>query len=81
MQVVVDSWNGGFSNILVFNAYIDFQNAFGSIDHARLLSIMEDLGFPVDAIELISNMYVDSMLTTLELHQSLIVEEPSKETH
>ena len=31
-------------------AYIDFCNAFRSFDHARLLAIMEDLGFPLDAI-------------------------------
>lgn len=40
--------------------YINFQNAFDSIDHAWLLAIMEDLEFPTDAIYLISNIYVDS---------------------
>jgi hypothetical protein len=40
--------------------YIDFKNAFGSIDHARLLAIMADLGYPQDAINLIGNIYSNS---------------------
>jgi hypothetical protein len=43
--------------------YIDFKNAFGSIDHARLLAIMADLGYPQDAINLIGIIY--SNLTTI----------------
>jgi hypothetical protein len=39
---------------------IDFKNAFGSIDHARLLAIMADLGYPQDAINLIGNIYSNS---------------------
>jgi hypothetical protein len=30
----------------IYILYIDFKNAFGSIDHARLLAIMKDLGYP-----------------------------------
>jgi hypothetical protein len=30
----------------IYLLYIDFKNAFGSIDHARLLAIMADLGYP-----------------------------------
>ena len=37
--------------------YIDFTNAFGSIDHARLLAIMTDLGYFIDAVSLIGNIY------------------------
>jgi hypothetical protein len=44
----------------IYISYIDFRNAFGSIDHARLLAIMEDLGYPTDAIEIIGNIYKDS---------------------
>lgn len=40
--------------------YIDFQNAFGSIDHAILLALREDLGFPLDAIEIVGNIYHNS---------------------
>lgn len=41
----------------IYLTYIDFQNAFGSIDHAGLLVIMEDLGYPVDEVEIIGNIY------------------------
>ena len=37
----------------IYLLYIDFKNAFGSIDHARLLAIMKDLGYPEDAIKLV----------------------------
>lgn len=37
--------------------YIDFKNAFGSIDHRRLLFIMSDLGYLQDTINLIENIY------------------------
>jgi hypothetical protein len=41
----------------IYILYIDFKNAFGSIDHARLLAIMKDLGYPIDATNLIGNIY------------------------
>jgi hypothetical protein len=41
----------------IYLTYIDFKNAFGSIDHARLLAIMADLGYPLDAIEIVGNIY------------------------
>jgi hypothetical protein len=44
----------------IYIFYIDFKNAFGSIDHARLLAIMKDLGYPTDAINLIENIYSQS---------------------
>jgi hypothetical protein len=44
----------------IYLFYIDFKNAFGSIDHARLLAIMADLGYPQDAINLIGNIYSNS---------------------
>ena len=43
--------------------YIDFKNAFGSIDHARLLAIMTDLGFPDNAVTLVVNIYSQSITT------------------
>ena len=44
----------------IYLLYIDFTNAFGSIDHARLLAIMIDLGYPLDAIKLIGSIYSES---------------------
>ena len=44
----------------IYILYIDFKNAFGSIDHARLLAIMKDLGYPTDSINLIGNIYSQS---------------------
>lgn len=38
-----------FTNQNIYILYIDFTNAFGSIDHARLLAIMEDIDYPQDA--------------------------------
>jgi hypothetical protein len=49
-----------FTNQDIFILYIDFKNAFGSIDHARLLAIMKDLGYPQDAIKLVGNIYTQS---------------------
>ena len=49
-----------FTNQDIYIIYIDFKNAFGSIDHARLLAIMKDLGFPIDVINLIGNIYSQS---------------------
>lgn len=43
--------------------YIDFINAFGVIDHTKLLALMEDLGYPNNAIELICNIYRNSTTT------------------
>jgi hypothetical protein len=39
-----------FTNQDTYILYFDFKNAFGSIDHAKLLALMEDLGYPTDAI-------------------------------
>ena len=49
-----------FTNQDIYLLYIDFKNAFGSIDHARLLAIMKDLGYPEDAVKLVGNMYSHS---------------------
>ena len=42
--------------------YIDFKNAFGSIDHAILLVILKDMGYPTDSINLIENIYSQSLI-------------------
>jgi hypothetical protein len=49
-----------FTNQDIYLLYIDFKNAFSSIDHARLLTIMADLGYPEDAVTLIGNIYSQS---------------------
>ena len=57
-----------FSSQDIYLLYIDFTNAFGSIDHARLLAIMEDLGYPLDAIKFIGNIYANSRTTFIGTH-------------
>lgn len=49
------------------HSHIDFINAFSSIDHARLLAIMEDLDFPQVTIEIICDIYANS---TTSFHNS-----------
>jgi hypothetical protein len=49
-----------FTNQDIYILYIDFKNAFGSIDHTRLLTIMKDLGYPQDIVQLIGNFYLQS---------------------
>jgi hypothetical protein len=46
--------------------YIDFTNALGFIDHAKLLAIMSDLGYPQDGINLIGNIYSQSYTTIID---------------
>ena len=49
----------------IYVLYIYFKNAFGLIDHARLLAIMKDLGYPTDATNLIGNTYSQSSMIYL----------------
>ena len=49
-----------FTNQDIYLLYIDIKNAFGSIDHARLLAIMKDLGYREDAVKLVGNIYSQS---------------------
>ena len=44
----------------IYLTYIDFRNAFGSINHARLLALMKALGFSIDAVEIVGNIYKNS---------------------
>lgn len=48
-------------NIYIF--YIDLKNALCSIDHARLLAIMENLGYSQDAVAMVGNIYFQSTTT------------------
>lgn len=36
----------------IYLTYIDFKDAFGSIDHAHLQALMEDLGYFKDAVKI-----------------------------
>ena len=49
-----------FTNKDIFLTYIDFKNAFGSINQPRLFVIMEDIGYPPNVIELVGNIYAES---------------------
>ena len=57
-----------FTNQDIYILYIDFKNAFGSIDHARLLAIMKDLGYSLDAVALVGNIYSQSITTFTGKH-------------
>ena len=57
-----------FTNQDIYILYVDFKNAFGSIDHARLLAIMTDLGYPTDATTLVGNIYSQSSTTYIGEH-------------
>ena len=57
-----------FTNQDIYILYIDSKNAFGSIDHARLLAIMKDLGYPNDAIKLLGIIYSQSTTIFTGVH-------------
>ena len=40
--------------------HVDFNSAFNTIDHDKLLQVMYDLGFPTDAINVIANLYTNA---------------------
>ena len=47
----------------IYILYIDFKNVFGSIDHARFLAIIKDLGYQQDIVALVGNIYSQSTTT------------------
>lgn len=47
----------------IFLLDIDCQNAFGSINHLRLLGIMEELGYSTSPIRLMANIYINYTTT------------------
>ena len=57
-----------FTNQEIYLLYIDFKNAFGSIDNARLLAIMKDLEYPEDVVKLVGNIYSQSSTTFIGEH-------------
>ena len=52
----------------IYLLYIDSKTAFGSLDHARLLVIMKDLGYPKDSVTLIGNIYSHSLTICTGVH-------------
>lgn len=57
-----------FTNKAIYITYINFRNAFGSIDYTHLLAIMIDLIYLPDAIDLIGNIYSSSYTFFLGEH-------------
>ena len=43
----------------LYALYVDFSSAFNTTDHLKQLQIMEDLGFPQDAIRVVDSIYTD----------------------
>ena len=54
VSVVCDASSGKSD---LFALYIDFHNAFNTVDHHLLFRIMADLGFPVDAVAVIRDLW------------------------
>lgn len=52
--------------------YIDFQNAFDSINNTWLLALMEDLGFPLDVAEIVGNVYMNFTTSLSGSHFGMI---------
>ena len=57
-----------FSSQDIYLLYTDFTNAFGSIGHARLVAVMADLGYPLDAVKLNGNIYANFHTTYIGTH-------------
>ena len=49
--------NAAMTNSNIYALYIDFTNAFNTIDHQKLFRIMADLGFPPDSIAVVADLY------------------------
>ena len=44
----------------IYILYIDFNNAFGLINHARLIAVMKNLRYPQDDVTLVRNICLQS---------------------
>lgn len=61
IQAIIATLEGAkFTNKDIYITYVDLENDYSSIDHSSLLPIMEDLGYPLDTIELVGNIYSES---------------------
>jgi hypothetical protein len=43
--------------------YVEFEDAFGSVDHSRLHVIMETMGIPQDTVDIIKDLYQGASVT------------------
>jgi hypothetical protein len=73
--IIVALEDTNFTNKDIYLTYIELKNAFGSIDYLRLLVITEDLGYPLDAIELVGNFYAKTT-TSIQSHVKPFKETP-----
>ena len=49
------------TDILIYARYVDFVNAFGSVDHSRMATLLEIQGYPRDIIiKIIKDLYTDA---------------------
>ena len=73
------------SNNDIYMLYVDFSSAFNTIDHDKLLCIMHDLVFTIDAIQAIRDLYTNATTIESSCHMkrqtlSTLTEEAYKET-
>lgn len=66
-------WDAWLTNIDIYLAYVDFINAFESVDHAKLLAIMEDMDNLKDAIGLVGYIYIKSTFLFFGTHFKITV--------
>ena len=52
----------------LFLLQVDFASAFTSIDHPRLLYIMQQLGMPPDAVSVVRDIYTDVTTSVVTAH-------------
>ena len=52
----------------LFTTDIDWKSAFNSIDHRRLFTVMEQLGFPADAIAVVRGIYTGATTSIITPH-------------
>ena len=52
----------------LFLLQVDFASAFTSIDHPRLLYIMQELGMPPDAVSVVRGIYTDVTTCVMTAH-------------
>lgn len=84
-KIIVALEDSKFTNQDIYLIYLDFKNAIGSIDHPKLLFIMEDLGYSTNIVKLLEiytlTPQLSSHVNTLgKLSQCTYKKEPYKET-
>lgn len=72
-EIITAIEDAKFTNQDINLTYIDFKTAFGSIDHLRVLAIMEGIGYTPNTIALIGDIYV---ISTTKYHGALFITTP-----